>query len=43
LRDKGKLTMDEIKAFTGIRRDSTIESYGMKTTSGIHKVAQALE
>lgn len=41
--DQKLITKDEIKAFTGIRRDSTIEGYGMKTKPGIHKVAQVLE
>jgi len=38
-----KLTIDEIKSFTGIRRDTTIQDYGLKTRAGIHKVAQILE
>jgi len=42
-RDRGKVSTDDIKSFTGIRRDSTIEGYGMKTKPGIHKVAQVLE
>lgn len=42
-RDRGKITTDNIKSFTGIRRDSTIERYGMKTEKGIRKVAQVLE
>lgn len=41
--DRHLITKDEIKAFTGIRRDSTIEGYGMKTKPGIHKVAQVLD
>lgn len=42
-RENGKITIDDIKSFTGIRRDSTIEGYGMKTKVGIHKVAQVLD
>jgi len=42
-RDRGEVTTDDIKSFTGIRRDSTIERYGMKTKPGIHKVAQVLD
>lgn len=38
-----ELTIDEIKSFTGIRRDTTIQNYGMKTKAGIHKVSQHLE
>lgn len=42
-RDLGQISTGDIKSFTGIKSDSTIERYGMKTESGIHKVAQALE
>ena len=42
-RDRGEITTDDIKSFTGIKTDATIERYGMKTKSGIHKVAQALD
>lgn len=42
-RDRGEITTDDIKSFTGIRTDATIEGYGMKTEKGIHKVAQVLE
>lgn len=38
-----ELTIDEIKSYTGIRRDTTIQNYGMKTKAGIHKVSQHLE
>jgi len=38
-----KLTIDEIKSFTGIRRDATIQNYGLKTKAGIHKIAKFLE
>jgi len=37
------ITVDAIKSFTGIRRDTTIQDYGMKTKAGIHKVAQVLD
>lgn len=42
-RDIGEITTDDIKSFTGIKSDSTIERYGMKTKSGIHKVAKVLD
>jgi hypothetical protein len=42
LRDQGKITTDDIKSYTGIRRDSTIEGYGLKTQAGIHKVSKVL-
>jgi len=42
-RDLNLLSIDEIKSFTGIRRDSTIEGYGLKTKADIHKVAQQLD
>lgn len=42
LRDQGKVTTDDIKSFTGIRRDSTIEGYGLKTQAGIHKISNVL-
>ncbi len=38
-----ELTIDEIKSFTGIRRDTTIQDYGLKTRAGIHKVSQHLD
>lgn len=38
-----ELTIDDIKSFTGIKRDSTIQNYGMKTKAAIHKVAQHLD
>jgi hypothetical protein len=42
LRDQGKITTDDIKSFTGIKRDSTIEGYGLKTQAGIHKISGLL-
>jgi len=42
-RDLGEITTDDIKSFTGIKSDSTIEHYGLKTKHGIHKVAQVLD
>jgi integrase len=37
------LTIDAIKSFTGIRRDTTIQNYGLKTKADIHKIANLLE
>lgn len=37
------LTVDGIKSFTGIRRDTTIQNYGLKTKADIHKIADILE
>jgi hypothetical protein len=42
LRDQGKVTTDDIKSYTGIRRDSTIEGYGLKTQAGIHRISNVL-
>jgi hypothetical protein len=42
LRDQGKVTTDDIKSWTGIKRDSTIEGYGLKTQAGIHKISGLL-
>ena len=42
LLDLGKITKDEIKSWTGIKRDTTIEVYGMKTQDGIHKISKML-
>ena len=41
-KDRGELSTDDIKAWTGIKRDSTIEGYGLKTQAGVHKVSQAM-
>lgn len=38
-----KLTIDDIKSFTGIRRDATVQDYGLKTRAGIHKISKVLE
>jgi len=38
-----ELSIDAVKSFTGIRRDSTIENYGLKTKADIHKIADMLE
>lgn len=38
-----ELTIDEIKSFTGIRRDTTIQDYGLKTKADIHKIAKLLD
>ena len=37
------VTIDGIKSFTGIRRDSTIQDYGLKTKADIHKIAEILD
>ena len=42
-RDKGLLSTDDIKSWTGIRRDTTIEHYGMITKKGIHKISNILK
>lgn len=42
-RDQGEISTDDIKSFTGIKSDATIERYGLKTKSGIHKVAKILD
>jgi len=36
-------TIDAIKSFTGIKRDTTIQNYGLKTRADIHKIADLLE
>ncbi len=41
--DGDLLTLDDVKSFTGIKSDSTIQHYGMKTTKGIHRVSKALD
>lgn len=38
-----ELTIDDIKSFTGIRRDSTVQNYGLKTKASIHKIADLLD
>jgi integrase len=42
LRDQGKISTDDIKSWTGIKSDRTIEGYGIKSQAGIHKVSQVL-
>jgi integrase len=42
LRDQGKVSTDDIKSWTGIKSDRTIEGYGIKSQAGIHKVSQVL-
>jgi len=37
------ITIDGIKSFTGIKRDTTIQNYGLKTKADIHKIADILE
>jgi len=41
--DGKKVSQDDVKSYTGIRRDSTLENYGMKTKAGIRRVAKVLE
>lgn len=41
--DGDTVTLDDVKSFTGIKSDSTIEHYGMKTQAGIHKVSKVLD
>lgn len=41
--DGENVTLDDVKSFTGIRRDSTIQHYGMKTKAGIKRVSKVLE
>jgi len=36
-------TIDAIKSFTGIKRDTTIQDYGLKTRADIHKIAKMLD
>lgn len=42
LKDQQKIDTDDIKSWTGIKRDSTIEGYGLKTQGKIHKVSQVM-
>ena len=42
LRDEKILSTDDIKSWTGIKADRTIEGYGLRSQEGIHKVAAAL-
>lgn len=41
--DGKKITLDDVKAFTGLRSDKTVAHYGMKTQEGIHRVSENLE
>ena len=41
--DKGEISKDDIKSWTGIKSDRTLEGYGMKTQEGIHKVSKLLK
>ncbi len=41
-KDRGNLNIDDIKAWTGLKRDSTIEGYGLKTQAGINKISGLL-
>ena len=42
LKDQGKISQDDIKSWTGLKRDATIEGYGMTTQQGIHKISKVL-
>lgn len=42
LRDEKKIGTDNIKSWTGIKSDRTIEGYGMKTQEKINEVADAM-
>jgi len=42
-KDERLITIDEIKSWTGIKRDSTIEGYGLKTQAGIHRIKEILD
>jgi len=37
------VSLDDVKSFTGIKSDSTLQRYGMKTKEVIHRVAQVLD
>ena len=43
IRDRGKLSTDQLKAWTGIKSDKTIEHYGMITKQGKHKISNILK
>lgn len=43
MRDKKEIDTDAIKSWTGIKRDQTIEGYGMKTQQKIHDVAETMK
>lgn len=42
LRDQKVIDTDAIKSWTGIKRDATIEGYGLKTQEKIQAVAEAM-
>lgn len=42
-KDERLITTDEIKSWTGIKRDATIEGYGLKTQAGIHRISEILD
>lgn len=42
LLDQGKISKDDIKSFTGIKSDRTIENYGMVTQDGVHRASKVL-
>jgi hypothetical protein len=38
-----EIDLGTIKSWTGIRRDTTIEGYGMKTQEQIHAIAENMK
>jgi len=43
MKDARLITTDEIKSWTGIKRDATIEGYGLKTQAGIHRIKENMD
>ncbi len=43
LKDEKVISLDDIKSWTGLKRDSSIEHYGLKTQAGIHKISEVLK
>jgi len=41
--DRKGVSLDDVKSFTGIKSDSTLQRYDMKTKEVIHRVAQVLD
>jgi len=41
--DGKTVSVDDVKSWTGIKSDRTIQHYGMKTQEGIHRVANVLD
>lgn len=38
-----EITIDDIKSFTGIKRDTTVQNYGLRTKASIHKISSILD